>query len=103
MFLYIRKSDSRLVVEGKPDWIQCDPVLPSERTHTAEKPIPLLLDLLSRVSLPGQVMVDPFIGSGSAIEAGLRSQLICSGCDIALESYVTASSRIAKFLEKEEA
>ncbi len=100
MILYVRKADSRLVKEGQPDWIQCDPVLPSERVHPAEKPVELLMNLLSRVSLPGQTMCDPFFGSGASIEAGLRSQLICCGCDNAVESYAAASGRVARLLNK---
>jgi len=65
MLLYIRKDESRLVQEGKPDWLECPPVPESERLHPWQKPVELLVKLLERVALPGQIVYDPFMGSGS--------------------------------------
>ena len=101
MLLYIRKDDSRIIKEGMPDWIECLPVSPDEKLHPYEKPIPLLLNLLGRVSLPGQQLYDPFMGSGSSIEAGLEMKLICEGVDNSAEAYATASKRIKMYLERE--
>ena len=99
MFLYIRKDDSKLVKEGQPDWKEYPIVPPSNRIHYNEKPVPLLLNLLERVSLPGQHLVDPFMGSGASIEAGLKMKLLCEGTDSSLEAYSVAVKRI-KELEK---
>ena len=98
MLMYIRKDDSRIVKEGMPDWVECPPVL-TDKLHDYEKPVPLLLNLLERVSLPGQQLYDPFMGSGSSIEAGLEMKLICEGVDISLEAYSTAVKRIKEYLE----
>ena len=97
MFLYIRKDNSRLVKEGQPDWIECSIVSPSNRIHYNEKPVPLLINLLERVSLPGQQLYDPFCGSGSAIEAGLRMKLFCEGCDDSLEAHAVAAKRLKEY------
>ncbi|MBE9594393.1 MAG: DNA modification methylase [Proteobacteria bacterium] len=102
MVLYCRKAASRLVVQGMPDWIQEDPVLESKRLHISEKPIPLLRKLLIRTSLPGQRLYDPFVGSGSSLEAGLTQRLIVRGCDIDVEAYNAASKRIAEYLKGSE-
>jgi len=101
MIIYIRKDDSRLVQEGKPDWLECPPVLESQRLHPYEKPVPLLTSLLERVSLPGQKLYDPFMGSGSSIEAGFKQKLFCVGVDISPEAYATACSRMTKLLEQQ--
>ncbi len=94
--LFARKVESRLVVQGKPDWIQCDPVLPSARIHQAEKPVPLLRELISRVAYPGSYMIDPCMGSGSIIEAGLQSKLLCMGSELDPEIYAMAVNRITE-------
>ena len=93
--MYIRRDESRLVREGLPDWLECPPVLPSERKHPYEKPVKLLMDLLERVALPGQMLYDPFMGSASSIEAGVKTKLFSTGVDISKEAYAMALSRMA--------
>ena len=94
MLLYIRKDNSRLIKEGQSDWIECAKVSSSNKIHYNEKPVPLLLNLLERVSLPGQHLVDPFLGSGSSIEAGLKMKLFCEGSDSSLEAFAVATKRL---------
>lgn len=101
MLLYIRKDDSRLIKEGQPDWMECPPIL-TDKLHDYEKPVPLLLKLLERVCLPGQQLYDPFMGSGSSIEAGLGMKLICEGVDNSAEAYATAVKRIKEYMEEKE-
>lgn len=95
--LYARKPDSCLILQGRPDWIQCNPVLSSERTHQAEKPIELCKELISRTCMPGQYMIDPCMGSGALVEAGLHMKLFVMGCEKGVESYAAAVARITKF------
>jgi ParB/RepB/Spo0J family partition protein len=102
MLIYIRKDESRLVKEGQPDWIECTPVLSDKKLHPFEKPIPLLLNLLERVAIPGQQLYDPFMGCAPVIEAGLQLKLICEGVDISLEAYATAMKRIKEYMEDKE-
>ena len=100
MLMYIRKDESRLVKEGQPDWAECTPVLSGKKLHPFEKPIPLLLNLLERVAIPGQQLYDPFMGCASSIEAGLQLKLICEGVDISLEAYATAMKRIKEYMSQ---
>ena len=99
MCMYIRKQESRLIKEGQPDWIECPPVLPSQKIHPYEKPVPLLLNLLERVSLPGQTLYDPFSGSAASIEAGVRLKLFSIGVDNSKEAYSQSLTRMAKLKE----
>lgn len=101
MILYIRKDNSRLVKEGCPDWVECPPVLESQRLHPYEKPIQLLTNLLERSALPGQKLYDPFMGSAASIEAGVLQKLYCIGVDISPEAYAVANTRMARLLEKQ--
>lgn len=96
--LYARKKDSKIIKEGMPNWIECLPVLLSEKTHQYEKPIKLLDNLLQRCCLPGQKLLDPFMGSGSSIEAGVTRKLYCTGCDISQEAYSFAVKRMVEFV-----
>lgn len=41
----------------------------SQRVHPTEKPVGLLAELVERHTLPGQLVVDPFVGSGSTLVA----------------------------------
>jgi ParB family chromosome partitioning protein len=95
--LFARKPSSCLILQGRPDWIQCNPVLPSERTHQAEKPVELCKELISRTCMPGQYMIDPCMGSGALVEAGLQMKLLVMGCEKEVESYAAAAARITKF------
>lgn len=44
----------------------------NKRLHTTQKPIPLMLDLVSDFTDPGDVVLDPFTGSGTTGVACLR-------------------------------
>ncbi len=99
MLMYLRKDDSKLVKEGQPDWIECPPIDPSKKLHPYEKPVPLLTNLLERVALPGQQMYDPFCGSASALEAGIKLRLFCTGVDNSAEAYANAVQRMAKVMD----
>jgi len=99
--LFARKTASRIVIEGRPDWIQCDPVLPSLRRHQAEKPVPLAKELISRVCMPGDSVIDPFMGSGSTIEAACDLRMFANGTDIGIESYASAVDRMVQWKKKQ--
>lgn len=45
-------------------------------------------------------MIDPCMGSGALIEAGLRMKLMAHGCEKDLASYAAAMARIAKAKEE---
>jgi len=97
MLMYIRKDNSRLVQEGKPDWVECPPVNPSARRHPYEKPTVLLKTLLERVGLPGQLVYDPFAGSGSTLEAATEMKLRSIGVEISSEAYANILERMRRF------
>ena len=97
--IFARKHDSKLAIEGRIDWIQCDPVLPSVRIHQAEKPVSLIKELLSRTCYPGACVYDPFAGSGAIIEAACDMKMLAIGCEKAVESYAGMLARMTKWLE----
>jgi site-specific DNA-methyltransferase (adenine-specific) len=96
MILFLRKTDARLVVEGKPDWVQFSPIIGENKIHQTEKPVSLIMELLDRISLPGQTMIDCCMGSGATLEAAVRKKLIPYGCDILLECYANTLKRLGE-------
>lgn len=94
MLLYGRRVDSVLVKQGQPDWIECAPVLSSAKRHPTEKPITLIRSLIQRIAKPGDVFVDPFMGSGSGIEAACIEQCFAHGTDVLKESFDVTAERM---------
>lgn len=95
MCLYARKENSKLLY-ARPDVLTYNRVPPQDKVHPTQKPIPLLQDLITRSVHPGATLIDPCMGSGSSIVAGLKEKLICKGNDILKEAYTAAVSFIAK-------
>ena len=50
--------------------------------HPTMKPLPLIERAISNATAPGQLVVDPFLGSGTAIIAAQRTGRICFGLDL---------------------
>jgi ParB/RepB/Spo0J family partition protein len=100
--LFARKPSSKVILQGKPDWIQCDIVPHGQKTHQAEKPVTLCKELINRVALPGDTLYDPFAGSGAIIQAACEMKLIATGCEKGIESFATALARLNKWKEGEE-
>ena len=97
--LFARKLDSKLIIEGKVDWLQCPNVNTSVRVHQAEKPVPLIKELLSRVAMPGAVIYDPFGGSFATVEACLELKMYPIACEKELESFAVARTRISNYFK----
>lgn len=101
LLLYARRVNSTIVKQGQPDWIECPPVPTGAKRHPTEKPIPLLRNLISRVALPGAIVVDPFMGSGATIEAASTEQCYSLGTDILTEAYNVALERMATWSQNQ--
>lgn len=67
-------------------------VSPSARIHPTEKPSGLLTSLISAV--PGDLVFDPFMGSGSTGAAAIRCGRSFVGCEINPQHFETALRRI---------
>lgn len=62
--------------------------------HPAQKPVELLRDLLQRSAVPGDMVFDPFAGSGATLEAAHGLLLDCVGVEKDSTHYGTALKRI---------
>ena len=62
--------------------------------HGAQKPVSLYVDLLSRSTLPGNSVLDFFMGSGTIFPACNKLKLTATGMEINKTYYNLALSRI---------
>lgn len=63
--LHAVKGDGQLVQRGKSNVIRIPPVDSSDRDLLVERPVELYAELIRRLTLPGELVVDYFVGSGS--------------------------------------
>lgn len=90
---YLEKGKRRLNDLSIPD------VLPFPRIrngYPTEKPVGLNRTLIEQSSLPGEVVIDPFNGSGSCGEAALLSDRQYAGCDLSGEAITITRTRLAR-------
>ncbi len=74
-----------------------------ERTpHPAQFPIAVVDRIVKACSVPGDVILDPFLGSGSMIEAALRNDRLAIGFELNPKYVELAASRIERFLRTRE-
>ena len=52
------------------------------RQHPTQKPEPIFSELVRKHSNPGDLVVDPFLGSGTTAMAAIKSDRSFAGCDI---------------------
>lgn len=82
------KRDAVFVVDNDPD-----------RIHTAQKPLPLLKRLILQSSAEGEVVFDPFMGSGSTIVAAIAMKRRYLGIEVGRATFDAAKLRIAQELD----
>lgn len=72
------------------------PMDPHARLHPTEKPLPLMLALVRDFSRPGDVVLDPFMGSGSTLRAAKDAGLRAIGIEIEERYCEIAANRMAQ-------
>ncbi|MBC8585250.1 DNA-methyltransferase [Youxingia wuxianensis] len=69
----------------------------SDPKHPAQKPVKLLKHLVAIASQPGDLVFDPFMGTGSTGEAALSLGRRFAGCEIDKRYFCAAESRLEKY------
>ncbi|MGE6194609.1 DNA-methyltransferase [Aeromonas media] len=77
--LFFEKGKRKLNDLGIPDVLECKRV---HRGYPTEKPVALLETLISQSSAHGDLVIDPFFGSGSTLVAAKNLGRKTMGCDI---------------------
>lgn len=85
---------AEMLDHGKGSVLTFTNTSPAARVHPTEKPVSLILDMIEAV--PGDVIFDPFMGSGSAGVACARAGRRFIGCEINPHHFETACRRITE-------
>ena len=68
--------------------------IPRNRKHPTQKPIHLFSELVKKHSNEGDLVIDPFLGSGTTAVAALQQNRLFKGCDLDEEYVIIAKERI---------
>ena len=97
--LYAIKG-KRTVLKMAPDLVSYPP--DHNLGHAAQKPVDLFVDLLKRTCLPGNSILDPFMGSGTIFPAAHQLKCRAVGVELDQASYGIALARIQNLLAQQE-
>jgi site-specific DNA-methyltransferase (adenine-specific) len=90
--LFFEKGKRKLNDLGMPDVLACDRVY---NGYPTEKPVPLIQKFIAQSTEPGELVLDPFMGSGSTGEAALRLGRHFGGNDLSAKSVEIVKKRLA--------
>jgi site-specific DNA-methyltransferase (adenine-specific) len=90
--LFFEKGKRKLQDLSMPDILEYPRVF---KGYPSEKPVGLVEKLIQQSTLPGEVVIDPFMGSGSAGMAALQHQCLFWGNDICDEALDITQRRLA--------
>jgi len=91
--IYLRKGNRQVADLGVSDLIRCPGI---RGGYPTEKPVPLLETLIFQSTQRGELVIDPFMGSGSAGVAAIGLGCSFRGCDISPRSLALAQERLAE-------
>jgi site-specific DNA-methyltransferase (adenine-specific) len=98
MILFFEKGKRKLNDLSIPDIIECPRIF---RGYPTEKPVSVSEILIQQSTQPGELIADPFMGSGSVGLAALRQGCHFIGNDISPEAIEISRSRMHDFLNPE--
>lgn len=70
---FCRKGSRALLKQGQTNALKYDTVPPAKKIHPVEKPVALLRQLIESSTVPGEVVLDMFGGSGSTAQAAIET------------------------------
>lgn len=80
----------------RPDVLSFPPLPSQNRCHPVEKPVELMRELIKPTSSPGDLILDPFMGSGPVIAAAIKEDRSYLGIDVDPEYCIIADERIKR-------
>lgn len=76
------------------------PRIGTNRLHPTEKPVALYKKIIELSTQPGDMIFDPYVGSGSSAQAALETGRYFIGCEIDKDYYQISTRRINECLKK---
>jgi site-specific DNA-methyltransferase (adenine-specific) len=92
--LFFEKGKRKLTNLSMPD-ILVHKRIRTQGAYPTEKPVELYENLIGQSSAPGQLVADPFMGSGNCGVAALRLGRCFAGCDLNPEAVEEATRRLS--------
>lgn len=89
---YAGKNSRKLASRSISDVLKVKP--PGKRIYPTEKPVGLWKALLLQSTVPGELVADPWFGSGGSAEAAWMAGCRFEGADISAEAYSLAVERV---------
>lgn len=100
-YLAYQHESAYLLVKGRPatpSWALADVIawrdFPVNELHPTEKPLSILAPLIEAFSQPGQIVADPFAGSGSTLMAAKMLGRDYIGVEVDAEYHAIARHRL---------
>lgn len=95
--LHARRADAKWRgTKGESDVLDFPPVPSARRAHPVDKPVALIAKLIGVTTDPGDVVLDPFTGGGSALLAARDSGRRAIGIEIEEKYCEIAAKRCAQ-------
>jgi len=82
MFFYFRKGKPAIINQGRSNLFSYSPFPPSKKTHSTERPIEMMYDILTTFCSEGARILVPFAGSGNTLLAAANARLSGIGYDL---------------------
>jgi site-specific DNA-methyltransferase (adenine-specific) len=103
-FLHFWKGTQRRMNSTRGSIFDYKPVNTALKIHPTEKPVELLEELITISTIEGEVVLDPFAGSSSTLEAAIRKDRLGTGFEIDEDHYLKGIIRLkeASLLEGKE-
>lgn len=95
--LFFEKGKRKLNNLGTADILTCKRV---NRGYPTEKPVPLLRTLIAQSSMQGELVIDPFFGSGATLVAAAQLDRQYCGNDISPTAHEHFASRASECVLK---
>lgn len=86
---------------GQPNVWEEPRVAPQRKVHPTEKPTALIRRCIEQSSNAGELVIDPFAGSGSTLIAGLECNRRVWGCELDKEYYGQIVLKLEKMKQEE--
>jgi DNA modification methylase len=96
MIIFAAKGNRKLNGSRDSNVLEFDKVASANLVHSCEKPVDLLEYLIKKSSDAGEMVADPFAGSGSTLVAAKNAGRKYWGCELDMENYRIACGRCSQ-------
>lgn len=97
MALHCIKGNPEVIERGKPNVIEVPPIEGADRTLLVERPVELYEEIIRRLTIKGETVIDFFAGSGSCLAAAAKLQRQYLGVELDPERRAVAIKKVRAY------